>query len=94
MARTSLTAPGMWVTLPTTAVGKDHASWARAGLTTSRTGIELETSFLGCELGLEEGVQVHFLGLSAGVGIWPPAIKLPFLPGIPFGLWRRGDAEH
>lgn len=80
--------------MPTTAVGKDYTSWARAGLTTSRTGIELDTSFLGAEIGLKEGVQVHFLGLTVGVGLWPPTIKLPFLPGIPFGLERRGDADR
>ncbi len=85
--------PGMHVRLPTTAIGKNHASWARAWVTTSRTGIELETSILGAQVGLAEGFEAHLFGLPFGVGIWPPAIKVPFLPDVPFGLGRRGSVE-
>ena len=76
---------GMRTVLPPTAVGKDFTTWLHAGVTVSGTGIELETLPLGAEIGLCEGVEVHLFGLTAGVGLWPPAVKLPFLPAIPGG---------
>ena len=82
--------PGMWVDLPTTAVGKDYATWLRAGVTPTRMGLEFETMLLGVEVGLREGVELQFFGLAVGFGFWPPSIKLPFLPAIPFDLPRRG----
>ena len=76
---------GLPIVMPPTALGKDYTKWLRAGLTASNTGIELETMFLGTEIGLREGIEVHLLGLTLGVSIWPPAVKLPFLPAIPGG---------
>jgi hypothetical protein len=73
------------IVMPPSAIGKDHAMWLRAGITAGNTGIELETMLLGAEVGLREGVEVHVLGLTLGVGLWPPALKLPFLPAIPGG---------
>jgi hypothetical protein len=84
--------PGLRVELPPTAVGKDYATWLRVGLSPTGTGVELETMLLGAQVGLREGVEAHFLGLTAGVGLWPPQLKLPFLPGIPFGFFGRGAA--
>ncbi|MFK7742209.1 MAG: DUF3750 domain-containing protein [Planctomycetota bacterium] len=71
--------------LPPTSVGQDFTTWVHAGVTTSGTGLELETLPLGIELGLREGVELHILGLTLGVGLWPPSLKLPFLPEIPGG---------
>lgn len=85
--------PGLTVELPTTAAGKDYATWVRTGVTTTRTGLELETMIVGVKVGIREGVELNFAGLTAGVGIWPPSIKLPFLPAFPFGFWRRGSAD-
>ncbi len=73
------------------ALGKDYGGWGHIGTTTTRTGIEFEMAALGLQVGLKEGVELHFIGLTLGVGLWPPQLKLPFLPGIPFGL---GDAEE
>ena len=58
--------------------------WVRAGVTTSRLGLELESPYLGVQVGLQEGVELHLIGLTAGVGLWPPSLKLPFLPAIPW----------
>ncbi|MBK8979433.1 MAG: DUF3750 domain-containing protein [Planctomycetes bacterium] len=69
-----------------TAVGKDWAGWGSARTSSTRTGIELETAALGVQVGLREGVELHLLGLTFGVGLWPPRLKLPFLPALPFGL--------
>lgn len=63
-------------------VGKDFR-W-RAGPTAGGTGVEIQSPLLGAELGLKEGANLTFLGLTAGVGVWPPAVKLPFLPQVPF----------
>jgi hypothetical protein len=52
--------------------------------------LEFETMLFGVEVGLREGVEFQFFGLAVGFGFWPPSIKLPFLPAIPFDLPRRG----
>ena len=64
------------------AVGKDD-SW-RTGLTAGGTGLEIQSPLLGAEAGLKEGLNLNFMGLTAGVGVWPPSIKIPFLPQLPF----------
>lgn len=63
-------------------VGKDHGIYF--GRTTGRTGLEFHATFMGLAVGLKEGVEVNLMGLTMGVGIWPPSIKIPFLPEIPF----------
>ena len=75
---------------PPNALGKDFTTWLHAGVTPSGTGLELETLPLGLEVGLREGIELHCLGLTAGIGLWPPALKLPFLPAIPGG-WFAPD---
>jgi len=82
---------GMPVVLPCNAVGKDYTPWLRAGTSSSRTGLELETIVLGAQVGLREGVELHLLGLTVGVGLWPPQLKLPFLPAIPGGWFLPGS---
>lgn len=77
--------PGLAADLPPNAVGRDHAAIVRVGPTCTGTGVEFETLLLGAQVGLREGVEVHVLGLTAGVGLWPPSLKLPFLPAIPGG---------
>ncbi|MCK5943776.1 MAG: DUF3750 domain-containing protein [Planctomycetes bacterium] len=82
--------PGLWIEQYGTAVGKDYPinGWLQVGTTTTRTGVELETPYLGAQLGLVEGAELHLLGLTLGVDLWPPQLKLPFLPGIPWELAR------
>ncbi len=74
--------------LPVTAIGKDYRGWIGAGITSGRTGVQLETPFAGLKLGLTEGVEVHVLGLGFGVDLWPPAII------VPFGGGRIGFADR
>lgn len=67
--------------LPSTSVGKDWRGLVGAGVTSERTGVQVETPVLGLKLGLKEGVEVHVIGLSIGIDLWPPAIILPLGPG-------------
>ena len=72
---------GLSTQLEPNAVGKDHAG-LRAGWTASGTGVELESAWLGAEVGLKEGLQLHVAQLPIGVRLWPPALLLPFAPAI------------
>lgn len=67
--------------LPSTSVGKDWRGLIGAGITSERTGVQLETPLVGLKIGLKEGIEVHVIGLSFGVDLWPPAIILPLGPG-------------
>jgi hypothetical protein len=67
--------------LPATSVGKDWRGIIGAGVTSERTGLQLETPIVGVKVGLKEGVEIHVIGLSFGVDLWPPAIILPLGPG-------------
>lgn len=77
---------GLHASLPATSVGKDWRGAFGITRTTEGTGFQVETPILGLRLGLKEGVEVHILGLSFGVDLWPPAIILPLGSGrIGFG---------
>lgn len=67
--------------LPSTSVGKDWRGLIGAGITSERTGVQLETPLVGVKIGLKEGIEVHVIGLSFGIDLWPPAIILPLGPG-------------
>ncbi len=83
---------GLGVHLPPNAVGKDYAGWLAAGVSSTGLGLHVDTALLGVQAGLVEGVELHALGLTAGVGLWPPSLKLPFLPAIPGGWFAPGTA--
>jgi hypothetical protein len=67
--------------LPSTSVGKDWRGLIGAGVTTEGTGLQLETPLVGVKVGLKEGIELHVLGLSIGIDLWPPAIIVPLGPG-------------
>ena len=71
------------------AVGKDWPGWIDAGLTPSKSGLHLDTPLLGAAVALREGVELHLLGFTAAVRLFPPSLALPFLPELPFGLWNE-----
>jgi hypothetical protein len=76
--------PGLSFPLHHNAVGKDHATWIDAGLTTTKTGVRVDTLPIGFALGAREGVELHLLQLTFGVSLWPPRLELPFLPELPW----------
>jgi len=70
--------PELGVTLPPNAVGRDFREGIYAGLTDSRTGVELNLSGLAAfKLGWVEGIEVNLLGLVAGLDFRHPGLKLP-----------------
>ena len=71
--------PELRLELPPTAVGKDYLpGGAPAGVTPSGTGIQLSLlGLVGVLVGVEEGVEVNVLGLTFGVDLLRPALKLP-----------------
>jgi len=77
--------PGLSAELDHNAVGKDYPDGFRLGRTSAGWGVEAETALLGLGVGLSQGIELHLLGLTAGVDFWPPAIKLPILPRLGFG---------
>jgi hypothetical protein len=74
--------------LPSTSVGKDWRGWIGAGITSERTGVQIETPIVGFKIGLKEGIELHVIGLSFGIDLWPPAIILPL------GSGRIGFADR
>jgi hypothetical protein len=70
--------PELGTTLPANAVGKDFRDGFYAGLTDSRTGVELSLyGVVGIKLGWVEGIELNMLGLVAGLDLRHPAVKLP-----------------
>jgi hypothetical protein len=69
--------------LSSTSVGKDwYGKFGfGAGITSERTGVQLETPIVGVRVGLKEGIELHVIGLSIGIDLWPPAIIVPIGPG-------------
>ncbi len=70
--------PDLGLELPPTAVGKDYlpdgpVAWAPSG-----TGVQLSLlGLFGVLVGWEEGLEVNLLGLTFGVDLNRPALKLP-----------------
>lgn len=67
--------------LPATSVGKDWRGVIGVTRTTEGTGAQIETPIVGLRVGLKEGVEIHIIGLSFGIDLWPPAIIVPLGPG-------------
>ncbi len=71
--------PGTGISMPPTAVGKDFRTdgWL-IGRSPSGTGYEVTLfGFAGATIGWAEGIEISILGLTAGIDIRRPAIKLP-----------------
>jgi hypothetical protein len=71
--------PELRLDLPPTAVGKDYLpKGVPAGWSPSGTGVQLSLLGLaGVLVGWEEGLEVNLLGLTFGVDVNGPALKLP-----------------
>ncbi len=78
--------PGIAVELPPNAIGKDWiGSGQLVGATESGTGLQLSVAgAFGVTLGAAEGVEVNILGMTFGIDLWRPALKLPFVGRLGF----------
>jgi len=78
--------PELSLDLPPTAIGKDYlprgAMLARAP---SGSGVQLSVNgMFGLILAPQEGFELNLLGLSAGIDLNPPALKLPGVGRVGF----------
>ncbi|MCB1713765.1 MAG: DUF3750 domain-containing protein [Candidatus Competibacteraceae bacterium] len=73
--------PELRLDLPPTAIGKDYiAGGGLVATSPSGTGAQLSVFGLaGLMVGLEEGIEVNLLGLTVGIDLLRPALKLPGL---------------
>ena len=81
----------MRLDLPSTAIGKDYVPWKKL-VSKSPSGTGAQISFKGYGgllLGVEEGLEINVLGFTAGVDLYPPALKLPAAGRIGFSDYRR-----
>jgi hypothetical protein len=78
--------PELKLDLPPTAIGKDFLTTSQvAGPSPSRTGVQVSWFGLGGLLvGWEEGLEVNVLGLSFGVDLKRPALRLPGVGRVGF----------
>lgn len=60
------------------AIGKDYLGVGGASVTTTRSGLQLETPLVGLKVGARDGVELHVICLTLGLDVWPPAFKTPF----------------
>jgi hypothetical protein len=88
--------PELRLELPATAIGKDYVEWRQVlSKSPSGTGVQFSLKGYGGLLaGLEEGVELNVLGLTAGVDLYPPALKLPAVGRIGFSDYRRISEEE
>jgi hypothetical protein len=79
--------PELGLDLPPTAIGKDYRPLADAiGRAPSGGGVQFSLLGLaGLILAPEEGIEVNVLGLSIGVDLATPALRLPALGRIGAG---------
>lgn len=59
------------------ALGKDYLGPLGWDVTTTGSGLQLETPLVGVAAGLLDGVEIHFLFLTFGLDFWPPGVKTP-----------------
>jgi hypothetical protein len=80
--------PELRTALPPTAIGKDFPYGGEVmGWTPSGTGVRATLGgYLGLTIGWVEGVEINLLGAVFGVDIRRPAIKLPGIGRLGFGV--------
>jgi hypothetical protein len=88
LAHVAREVPELSLDIPASAIGKDYRPWYQpVGLAPSGTGLQLSIlGLLGATIAVEEGFELNLMGLSFGIDILRPALRLP-------ALGRLGMAE-
>lgn len=84
--------PALRLDLPANAIGKDYRPLSHA-LGVSATGAGVQASLLGVlglSVGVQEGVEFNLFGLSFGIDINSPGLRLPFVGRL--GLDDRSES--
>jgi Protein of unknown function (DUF3750) len=79
LAHVAREVPELSLDIPASAIGKDYRPWYRPiGYAPSGTGVQISAlGLLGATLAAEEGIEFNLLGLSFGVDVLRPALRLP-----------------
>jgi hypothetical protein len=80
--------PELRMDLPPTAIGKDYPINGSI-LDRAPSGTGFQVSMLGVlavTVAQQEGIELNLLGLNFGVDLFKPAIKLPFIGRIGYGM--------
>jgi hypothetical protein len=88
--------PELKLELPVTALGKDFpVNGAIIDRTPSGTGYQLSIyGLLGIMTGWQEGLEINLLGMSFGLDLNRPALKLPFIGRLGFSQARPTKSEN
>lgn len=86
--------PELKLELPVTAIGKDFPiNGAVLSQAPSGTGAQISIyGLLGLLMARREGIEINLLGLSFGIDLTKPALKLPFIGRLGFGNTGRSDS--
>lgn len=85
--------PELRLELPSNAIGKDYLpDNGIIARTPSGTGLQVSArGYVGALVALEEGIEFNFLGLTAGIDLYPPALKLPGVGRVGFSDKKSFD---
>jgi Protein of unknown function (DUF3750) len=88
--------PELKLELPVTAIGKDFpVNGTFLDRTPSGTGYQLSIyGLLGVMAGWKEGLEVNLLGLSFGIDLVTPALKIPFVGRLGFPEARTNHHDN
>lgn len=72
--------PALKLDLPANAIGKDYRPLeSSVGVSSSGSGLQITLlGLLGVSVGVQEGLEFNVLGLSFGIDLNAPALRLPF----------------
>ncbi len=86
--------PELKLDLPPTAIGKDYLGYRLISKAPSGSGFQISIfGLMGVLVSAVEGIEFNLLGLSFGVDLDPPAIKLPLVGRMNLDLWHNPVIE-
>lgn len=86
--------PELQLDLPPTAIGKDYLGYRLFSQAPSGSGFQISFfGLMGVLISAVEGIEFNLLGLSFGVNLNSPAIRLPLVGRKNFDLWAQPVIE-